>query len=51
MKVYSAISPIMNDQWSGKTFRRYLRAGRDRLSRSSVQPAAVATARLSEAMS
>jgi hypothetical protein len=25
MKLYSAISPSMNDQWSGKTLRRFRR--------------------------
>src|SRR4051794_31488041 len=38
-KLHRAISPSMNDQWSGKTFRRYRRPSPDRLSRSSAQPA------------
>src|SRR4051812_29687537 len=50
-KLHKAISPSMNDQWSGKTFRRYLRPPADRLSRSSAQPATVATARRSVGMS
>src|ERR1700712_1041972 len=39
-KLHSAISPSMNDQWSGKTFRRFFLAIPARPSRSSAQVAA-----------
>ncbi len=51
MKLYSAISPSMNDQWSGKTLRRFFFIAVPRPSRSSTQlatppsaPACVAVA-------
>src|SRR3954447_23787477 len=42
-KLHSAISPSMNDQWSGKTLRRFFFASVARPSRSSAQPAAAPT--------
>ncbi len=39
-KLHSAISPSMNDQWSGKTLRRFFRISVARPSRSSAQVAA-----------
>src|SRR3954469_21873582 len=41
-KLHSAISPSMNDQWSGKTLRRFFLASVARPSRSSAQLAAAA---------
>src|SRR6478736_9970202 len=38
-KLHSAISPSMNDQWSGKTFRRFFLAIVARPSRSSAHSA------------
>jgi hypothetical protein len=38
-KQYRAISPSMNDQWSGKALSSVLRANRDAPSRSSSQRA------------
>ena len=39
-KLHSAISPSMNDQWSGKTLRRFFRINVASPSRSSAQVAA-----------
>ena len=44
-KLHSAISPSMNDQWSGKTLRRFFLARVARPSRSSAH-SATAPARL-----
>src|SRR3954451_25012704 len=38
-KLHSAISPSMNDQWSGKTLRRFFLASVARPRRSSAHPA------------
>ena len=43
-KLHNAISPSMNDQWSGNTLRRFLRASVASPSRSSAQ-VAIAPAR------
>src|SRR3982751_6337128 len=42
-KLHRAISPSMNDQWSGKTLRRFFFAAPARPSRSSAQVAAAPT--------
>src|SRR4051812_38853317 len=42
-KLHSAISPSMNDQWSGKTLRRFFLASVARPSRSSAHSAALPT--------
>src|SRR3954447_17631350 len=43
MKLQSATSPSMNDQWSGKTLRRFFLARVARPRRSSAHPAAAPT--------